>query len=68
VRFCLENILQEIASPPVTLALRLTMRLKVMSRLKISEHRVPQDGRTKMQILKKARHRFPRERMLFLVR
>jgi type IV pilus assembly protein PilB len=37
----------------VTLAPRLTMRLKVMSRLKISEHRVPQDGRMKMQIVKK---------------
>jgi type IV pilus assembly protein PilB len=53
VRLRLDGILQEIAAPPVTLAPRLAARLKVMSRLDISERRIPQDGRIKMQISKK---------------
>ncbi|MGH8501847.1 MAG: type IV-A pilus assembly ATPase PilB [Gammaproteobacteria bacterium] len=53
VRLRLDGILEEIASPPVTLAPRLAARLKVMSRLDISERRIPQDGRIKMQISQK---------------
>jgi type IV pilus assembly protein PilB len=52
VRFRMDGILQEIASPPVNLAPRITARLKVMSRLDISERRIPQDGRIKMQLSK----------------
>ena len=53
VRFRLDGILQEIASPPINLGMRISARLKVMSRLDISERRVPQDGRIKMQLSKK---------------
>jgi type IV pilus assembly protein PilB len=52
VRFRMDGILQEIASPPVNLAPRITARIKVMSRLDISERRIPQDGRIKMQLSK----------------
>ncbi len=50
VRFRQDGILFEFANPPVNLAPRLAARLKVMSRLDISERRVPQDGRFKMKI------------------
>jgi type IV pilus assembly protein PilB len=50
IRLRQDGILYEHASPPVTLAPRLTARLKIMSRLDISERRVPQDGRFKMKI------------------
>jgi type IV pilus assembly protein PilB len=52
VRFRMDGILQEIANPPVNLAPRITARVKVMSRLDISERRIPQDGRIKMQLSK----------------
>ena len=47
------SFLEEIASPPITLGPRICARLKVMSRLDISERRIPQDGRIKMQLSKK---------------
>lgn len=50
VRYRQDGILYEIASPPVNLAPRLAARLKVMSRLDISERRIPQDGRFKMKL------------------
>jgi type IV pilus assembly protein PilB len=52
VRFRMDGILKEIAQPPVTLAQKLSARLKVMSRLDIAERRVPQDGRIKMKLSK----------------
>lgn len=52
IRFRTDGILKEMATPPVSLAPRLSARLKVMSRLDISERRVPQDGRFKMRISK----------------
>ncbi len=53
VRVRLDGVLEEVASPPVSLAPRIAARLKVMSRLDISERRIPQDGRIKMQLSKK---------------
>ena len=53
VRFRSDGVLHEVASPPVSLANRITARIKVMSRLDIAERRVPQDGRIKMNITKK---------------
>jgi type IV pilus assembly protein PilB len=50
VRCRIDGILQEIHRPPLNLASRLTARLKVMSRMDISEKRVPQDGRIKLKI------------------
>ncbi|KAA3627579.1 MAG: type IV-A pilus assembly ATPase PilB [Proteobacteria bacterium] len=52
VRFRQDGILYEIASPPINLAMRLAARIKVMSRLDVSERRVPQDGRIKMKLSK----------------
>lgn len=50
VRLRQDGILSEFAAPPVNLAPRLAARLKVMSRLDISERRIPQDGRFKMKL------------------
>ncbi|UCE88257.1 MAG: type IV-A pilus assembly ATPase PilB [Pseudomonadota bacterium] len=52
VRFRQDGVLSEIAAPPIAMAPRLSARLKVMSRLDISERRVPQDGRIKMNLSK----------------
>lgn len=52
VRFRIDGILQEVAAPPLNLSGRITARLKVMSRMDISERRVPQDGRIKLKISK----------------
>ncbi len=52
-RFRVDGVLEEIANPPQNLAPRISARIKVMSRLDISERRVPQDGRIKMQLSKK---------------
>ena len=50
VRSRIDGILQEVAKPPSALATRLSARLKVMSKMDISERRVPQDGRIKMRL------------------
>ncbi|MCG5510556.1 type IV-A pilus assembly ATPase PilB [Ectothiorhodospira lacustris] len=52
VRFRLDGVLDEVAHPPVNLAPRIIARIKVMSRMDISERRIPQDGRIKMQLSK----------------
>ena len=52
VRFRVDGILQEMSRPPANLAPRLAARLKVMSRMDISERRVPQDGRVKLKLSK----------------
>ena len=52
VRFRIDGVLEEIAKPPLALAQRLTARIKVMSRLDVSERRVPQDGRIKLKLSK----------------
>ncbi len=52
IRYRIDGLLHEVASPPANLANRLTSRLKVMSRMNIAERRVPQDGRIKMKISK----------------
>ena len=53
VRYRIDGILSEVASPPITIAPKLTARVKVMSRMDISERRVPQDGRIKLKLYKK---------------
>ena len=52
VRFRMDGMLQEVASPPLNLGPRIAARLKVMSRMNIAERRVPQDGRIKLKISK----------------
>ncbi len=53
IRYRIDGILQEVASPPINIAGKLTARVKVMSRMDISEKRVPQDGRIKLKLSKK---------------
>ncbi|CAM4223044.1 type IV-A pilus assembly ATPase PilB [Pseudoalteromonas byunsanensis] len=50
IRFRIDGLLHEMASPPTSLSTRLAARIKVMSRLDISEKRKPQDGRIKLKI------------------
>ncbi len=50
VRFRVDGELREIASPPVVIKDKLASRIKVISRMDISEKRVPQDGRMKLKI------------------
>ncbi len=52
VRLRTDGVLHEVTRPPVNLGSRLAARLKVMSRMDISERRVPQDGRIKMKLSK----------------
>jgi len=53
IRFRIDGILSEIATPPASLAARMAARLKVMSKLDIAERRLPQDGRIKLALSKK---------------
>ena len=50
VRFRVDGILKEMARPPRAYIDKIAARIKVMSRLDVSEKRVPQDGRTKLKI------------------
>ncbi|SFU63895.1 type IV pilus assembly protein PilB [Polaromonas sp. YR568] len=50
VRFRVDGELREIASPPVAIKDKLAARIKVISKLDISEKRVPQDGKMKLKI------------------
>ena len=52
VRYRIDGMLREIASPPVAQGGRFSARIKVMSRMDTSERRIPQDGRIKMRISK----------------
>lgn len=52
VRYRVDGVLRTITNPPLQLASRLASRLKVMSRMDISEKRVPQDGRIKLKLSK----------------
>ena len=54
VRFRVDGELREITQPPVAIKEKLASRIKVISRLDISEKRVPQDGRMKMKFGAKA--------------
>jgi type IV pilus assembly protein PilB len=50
VRFRVDGELREIASPPVSIKEKLASRIKVISRMDISERRLPQDGRMKLKM------------------
>lgn len=50
VRFRVDGELREISSPPIAIKDKLASRIKVLSRLDISEKRVPQDGRMKLKV------------------
>ena len=52
VRYRVDGVLRQIATPPLQMATRLASRLKVMSQMDISEKRMPQDGRIKLKLSK----------------
>ena len=54
VRYRVDGILGEVTQPPLAIKDKVASRIKVISRLDISEKRVPQDGRMKL-VLSKAK-------------
>ncbi|MEW6703810.1 MAG: type IV-A pilus assembly ATPase PilB [Pseudomonadota bacterium] len=54
VRFRVDGELREVTQPPIAIKDKLASRIKVISRLDISEKRVPQDGRMKLKFGAKA--------------
>lgn len=52
IRSRVDGVLTEVTRPPVKLGSRLAARLKVMSKMDISERRKPQDGRIKLRLSK----------------
>ncbi len=50
IRFRTDGILREVSQPPLALREKIAARIKVISRLDISEKRVPQDGRMKLKL------------------
>jgi len=50
VRFRIDGVLQGIMTPPIKLKDAITSRLKIMSKLDISEKRLPQDGRIMLKM------------------
>ena len=52
IRYRLDGVLHEIANPPLSLAARITARVKILSHLDIAERRIPQDGRIKLTLSK----------------
>src|SRR6202521_2242790 len=55
VRFRIDGILQAVMSPPMKLRDAITSRVKIMSKLDISEKRLPQDGRIMIKYRKEGR-------------
>jgi general secretion pathway protein E/type IV pilus assembly protein PilB len=51
VRYRIDGLLREVENPPKYLQNNIISRLKIMSRMDISEHRVPQDGRIQISAL-----------------
>lgn len=52
IRVRTDGVLREIAQPPLVLKEKIAARIKVISRLDISEKRIPQDGRMKLVLSK----------------
>ncbi|PCI93882.1 type II secretion system protein GspE [Candidatus Aerophobetes bacterium] len=50
VRYRIDGVLQKRHTPPKEYQTQLLTRIKVMSKLDIAEHRLPQDGRLKLSI------------------
>jgi type IV pilus assembly protein PilB len=45
IRFRIDGVLVEVATPPLAVTPKITARIKILSNLDISERRIPQDGR-----------------------
>ncbi len=52
IRYRLDGVLYEVARPPLAIKDKIASRIKVISKLDISEKRVPQDGRMKLVLSK----------------
>jgi type IV pilus assembly protein PilB len=52
IRYRLDGVLMEVAQPPLVIKDKVASRIKVISKLDISEKRVPQDGRMKLVLSK----------------
>ncbi len=52
IRYRVDGVLMEIAQPPLAIKDKVASRIKVISKLDISEKRVPQDGRMKLILSK----------------
>ncbi|MRR50522.1 MAG: type IV-A pilus assembly ATPase PilB [Rhodocyclaceae bacterium] len=52
IRYRTDGILREVAQPPLVIKEKIASRIKVISRLDISEKRIPQDGRMKLVLSK----------------
>ena len=50
IRYRIDGALREMESPPKYLQQNITSRLKIMSRLDITEKRLPQDGRIQLRV------------------
>ena len=50
IRYRVDGVLREVDAPPKYLQPNITSRVKIMSRLDISEKRLPQDGRIQMRV------------------
>jgi type IV pilus assembly protein PilB len=57
IRFRIDGVLYDIMHPPLKMRDALISRLKIMSKLDISEKRLPQDGRIKIKVKVEARSR-----------
>ncbi|WP_281783105.1 type IV-A pilus assembly ATPase PilB [Sinimarinibacterium flocculans] len=52
IRYRRDGELKTVAQPPISQAMRIAARVKVMSRMDLAERRVPQDGRIKLYLSK----------------
>jgi type IV pilus assembly protein PilB len=52
IRYRTDGVLYDVAQPPLAIKEKIASRIKVVSRLDISEKRVPQDGRMKLTLSK----------------
>jgi len=50
VRYRIDGILREVASPPTRLRAAIISRVKIMAKLNIAERRLPQDGRIRLAV------------------
>ncbi len=52
IRYRMDGVLYDIAQPPLAIKEKIASRIKVVSKMDISEKRVPQDGRMKLTLSK----------------
>lgn len=57
IRFRIDGVLYDITHPPLKMRDALISRIKIMSKLDISEKRLPQDGRIKIKVKVESRSR-----------